>query len=123
MTFSDMALDFAKGAPNYVVNARVGERRANRVRALVLDHGIEADLSGCEVSFECMGDGWHAVAECEVDGSFAEFELPTFDRPGDIATAYIRASGNGRVRTTGDFIIRVQGKGARPCNPFMCNWT
>lgn len=120
---TSIALDLAKGERAYVVPAVVGERRANRVEALVLDHGLPADLSGCEVSFECMGDGWHAVAQCEVDGSKAAFDLPTLDRAGDVTTAYIRVAKEGTVRTTNDFTIRVLRKGAMPCSPFDCSWT
>lgn len=120
---TDIALDLAKAEPTYVVQARVGERKANRVRALVLDGGLPADLAGCDVAFECMGDGWHAVAQCEVDGSNVEFDLPTFDRAGDVGTAYVRVEKEGTVRTTGDFIIRVLRKEDTPCSPFACNWT
>ena len=123
MKATSIALDLAKGERAYVVPAVVGERKANRVDALVLDHGLSADLTGCDVTFECMGDGWHAVAQCEVDGSRAVFDLPTFDRAGDVTTAYIRVAKEGTVRTTNDFTIRVLRKGARPCSPFESSWT
>lgn len=118
---TSIALDLAKGERTYVVPAVVGERKANRVEALVLDCGLPADLAGCDVTFECMGDGRHAVAQCEVDGSRAAFDLPTFDRAGDVATAYIRVAKEGAVRTTNDFTIRVLRRGAMPCSPFDCS--
>lgn len=123
MKATSIALDLAKGERTYVVPAVVGERRANRVAAQVLDHGLPADLTGCDVTFECMGDGWHAVAQCDADGSRAAFDLPTFDRAGDVTTAYIRVAKEGTVRTTNDFTIRVLRKGARPCGPFESSWT
>lgn len=118
MNESRITLDLSKGGPAPVVTARAGERRAKRVTALVLDCGLPADLGGHEVSFECMGDGWHAAAECEVDGSLASFELPPFDEPCDVRAAYVRVSGGGSVRTTGDFAIRVVGRGAGPCSRY-----
>ena len=75
MKATSIALDLAKGERAYVVPAVVGERRANRVEALVLDHGLPADLTGCDVMFECMGDGWHAVV-LKADGRhIQELEL------------------------------------------------
>ena len=123
MKATSIALDLAKGERAYVVPAVVGERRANRVEALVLDHGLPADLTGCDVMFECMGDGWHAVAQCDVDGNRTSFDLPTFDRAGDVTTAYIRVAKEGAVRTTNDFTIRLLRKGAMPCSPFGSIWT
>ena len=123
MKATSIALDLAKGERAYVVPAVVGKRRANRVEALVLDHGLPADLTGCDVMFECMGDGWHAVAQCDVDGNRTSFDLPTFDRAGDVTTAYIRVAKEGAVRTTNDFTIRVLRKGAMPCSPFGSIWT
>lgn len=123
MKATSIALDLAKGERTCVVQAVVGERKANRVAALVLDHGLPADLTGGDVTFECMGDGWHAVAQCDVEGNRASFDLPTFDRAGDVTTAYIRVAKEGTVRTTNDFTIRVLRKGARPCGPFESSLT